>query len=271
MAPGGRKYKPRGNVGATGSIHDVYARALQLASNGRVKDTKETIVTPKEPNDAPLERTSDTLPPLDEGSSVSSDAQVKLFMWDFNQCDKKRCTGRKMVHLGHVKPMRLGQTFGGVVLSPFGRSKLSLEDLEIVLSRGLAVIDCSWNKVDSVNQGQLSVKHARVLPFLIAANPTHYGRPFELSCVEALAGALYILGLEKDAMRILSSFGWGRSFIDINANNLALYRAEGLTSSAMDELEQRFLTEVATENAERRAARQQLDYQDIGSESPIQD
>ncbi|EDO08102.1 hypothetical protein BBOV_III005390 [Babesia bovis T2Bo] len=263
MAPRGRKIKPRGNVGSPVSIHDVYARALQLSSIPKQEageehpNTEDDIVEPEPSGDS-------TSCSPSRGDVSTSEERVKLFMWDFNQCDKKRCTGRKMVHLGIVKPLRIGQSFAGIVLSPFGRSKLSLEDGEIVRSRGIAVIDCSWNKVETVNQGQLNVKHARLLPFLIAANPTHYGRPFELSCVEALAAGLYILGLEDDAMRILESFGWGRSFIDINASNLALYRAEGLTSSAMDELEQRFLSDVASEHAERRAVREQMDYQDVG-------
>ncbi|GBE59080.1 metal-binding domain in RNase L RLI family protein [Babesia ovata] len=266
MAPGNRKKLPQRNAGSVGSIHDVYARALRLSSGAPAQEIPE-IPSASEVHEA-ADEGERTQPSPSTDRPASADSRVKLFTWDFNQCDQKRCTGRKLLRMKLIQPLKIGQSFAGVVLSPFGRSKLSLEDLELVRTRGLAVIDCSWNKVDTVNQGQLSVKHARLLPFLIAANPTHYGRPFELSCVEALAAALQILGMVNEATRILAPFGWGRNFLEINASNLELYGTQGHTSADMEALEQRFLSGVAAENEERRAARRQLDYQDIGAEAP---
>lgn len=253
MAPNNRNraFNRKGNVP---TIHDVYAQAMRMT-----KTTPSTLESTVEKPEA------DTT--LDE--PVTVDSTVKLYMWDFNQCDQKRCTGRKLMRLGLIKALRMNQPFTGIVLSPFGKQKLSLEDRDLMTTRGLAVIDCSWNKVDTINPGQLNCKHQRVLPFLVAANPTHYGRPFELSCVEALAAGLYILGMKEQAERVLAPFGWGNNFIDINASNLELYCSEGTTKEKMDETERKYLDRIANENMKRRSERELLDYQDVGADKPM--
>jgi len=40
---------------------------------------------------------------------------------------------------------------------------------------------------------------------------------FKLTCVEAVAAALYIVGLGNVAEQLLSKFGWGHSFWEMNA------------------------------------------------------
>jgi pre-rRNA-processing protein TSR3 len=54
------------------------------------------------------------------------------------------------------------------------------------------------------------------VPYLTATNPVNYGKPWRLNCVEALAAAFYICGFDSYAERLLSVFGWGRSFWDVN-------------------------------------------------------
>ena len=51
-----------------------------------------------------------------------------LAMWDFEQCDPKKCSGRKLSRFGLVKTLKLQQKFGGLILSPMGTKCVSPED-----------------------------------------------------------------------------------------------------------------------------------------------
>ncbi|CAN0019036.1 unnamed protein product, partial [Phaeothamnion confervicola] len=146
-------------------------------------------------------------------------------MWDFEQCDPKRCTGRKLCRLGVVQEMALGAPFSGLVLSPEGEKIVSPQDKGIVERLGISVIDCSWARLEEIPFRQMRRGHARLLPFLVAANPVNYGRPFKLSCAEALAATLYIVGRPEEARALLDRFGWGPEFFKVNAAALDAYAA----------------------------------------------
>ncbi|DBA93348.1 TPA: hypothetical protein ACH3X2_003625 [Trebouxia sp. C0005] len=96
---------------------------------------------------------SSVSPEGSDSSDVQNSIPFRLAMWDLGQCDKKRCTGTKLVRQQVVSELRLGTPFPGVILSPNGKCCVSNEDKELIGVKGLAVVDCSWNKLDEVPFG----------------------------------------------------------------------------------------------------------------------
>ncbi|KAJ7880003.1 hypothetical protein B0H14DRAFT_2708217 [Mycena olivaceomarginata] len=166
-------------------------------------------------------------------------------MWDFDHCDPRRCSGKKLARLGLIKELKVGSRFRGIVVSPKGKQVISPADHDIILKGGLAVVECSWARLDDVPFGKIASPHERLLPYLLATNPTNYGKPWRLNCVEALAAAFYIAGFDAYAERLLSGFGWGGSFWKVNRTFLERYKTCGsaeevsaMQERIMDELEQ---------------------------------
>jgi len=149
---------------------------------------------------------------------------VPVAMWDFDHCDPKRCSGKKLARLGLIKELRVGSRFRGIVVSPKGTQVISPADRDIILSEGLAVVECSWARLDDVPFGKIASPHERLLPYLLATNPTNYGKPWRLNCVEALAAAFYITGFSEYADVLLGGFGWGPSFWKVNRTYLERYQ-----------------------------------------------
>jgi len=58
---------------------------------------------------------------------------------------------------------------------------------------------------------------------MVAVNPVNYGKPFKLSCVEAIAAGLHLAGFEDDSRELLTHFKWGVSFLDVNKDVFDLY------------------------------------------------
>ncbi|GLT43998.1 hypothetical protein SLA2020_179170 [Shorea laevis] len=190
-----------------------------------------------------LQREDDSLPPDQAPEEDPNVPKVQLAMWDFGQCDSKRCTGRKLSRFGLLKEsicytfalksilflpfseLRVNSGFGGIVLSPVGNRCVSKDDNDLIKRKGLAVVDCSWARLDDVPFVKLRCSAPRLLPWLVAANPVNYGRPCQLSCVEALAAALLICGEEETANLLLGKFKWGHAFLSLNRELLKAYTA----------------------------------------------
>ena len=124
-----------------------------------------------------------------------------------------------------MRELHVGQKFAGVVVSPKAKKIISAEDKDLLEQYGAAVVEASWNRIEEVPFGRIGGKCERLLPYLVAANPTNYGRPWRLNCVEALAACFYICGHSEWAEDILSSFSYGDAFLDINASLLKRYAA----------------------------------------------
>lgn len=70
--------------------------------------------------------------------------------------------------------------------------------------------------VTTVIPRSILIANSSSVPYLIATNPTNYGKPWRLNCVEALSAAFYITGFDSYADKLLSGFGWGGSFWNVN-------------------------------------------------------
>nr|CAD2189273.1 unnamed protein product [Meloidogyne enterolobii] len=146
-----------------------------------------------------------------------------LAMFDFGQCDPKRCSGRKLCRLGFIRQQKIGQRFPGILLTPTATSTLSPSDSKTILSKGLAVVDCSWNQLDKTAFHRAKASEQRLLPFLLASNPVNYGTPCKLNCAEALAAGLYLIGQKEAAINLLRPFKWGKNFFELNLEAFNLY------------------------------------------------
>jgi pre-rRNA-processing protein TSR3 len=165
---------------------------------------------------------------------------MKLFVVRLKQDDPKKCTALKLERFRLVKLLHniRNTPFGTVILNPFSEKAFSPLDRKRIEMRGLVAIDCSWVNVDEVFKFRIRGV-SRCLPFLIAVNPTNYGKPTKLSTVEALAAALYITGFKKEAERLLSLFKWGVHFINLNLELLESY-SQARDSFEIVELQKEF-------------------------------
>lgn len=136
--------------------------------------------------------------------------------------DPEKCTARKLARFDLAELHRSDrETPFGIVLNPHAERALSPADRE--RSDRLVALDCSW---ESAGEALFSMAgEHRALPYLVAANPVNFGRPFELTTVEALAAGSIILGERERAEAILSKFRWGHSFLELNEEPLRRYAA----------------------------------------------
>lgn len=179
-------------------------------------------------------------------------------MWDFDHCDPRKCSGKKLSRLGMMTELRVGQRFQGIVMSPKGTQVVCPNDREIVKRAGVAVVECSWARLEEIPFHKIKSPNERLLPYLVAANPVNYGKPYKLTCLEATAAALYMTGFDAHADALLDKFSWGHSFWEINGPILNRYKlcTDSESVLAMQEL---MILEMEKEDDERRLAKESQD------------
>lgn len=102
------------------------------------------------------------------------------------------------------------------------------------------------------------------VPYLIATNPTNYGKPWRLNCVEALAAAFYITGFDSYAEALLVKFGWGASFYQVNKPYIERYKTCASAQEIKD-MQETILEELVQSYEERRVEHGELGLLDLAS------
>jgi len=149
---------------------------------------------------------------------------MRLVVYNARECDPKKCTAIRLHQMGKIHMVYRLEYIptGAILLDPMAEKALSRRDVEVARRRGIIALDCSWKQIEQIARLRRKVV-PRSLPYLVAANPTHYGRPTILSTAEALAAALFILGERSQAEDIIKSFKWGNTFVELNREPLEAY------------------------------------------------
>jgi pre-rRNA-processing protein TSR3 len=149
---------------------------------------------------------------------------MRLIVYNARECDPKRCTAMRLHRADKIQMVyKLSDLpSGAILLDPLAQKALSKADVAIAMERGIVALDCSWKQIRQIDRLRRKMV-PRSLPYLVAANPTYYGRPTILSTAEALSAALFILGDPARAEEILSIFKWGPTFLELNREPLEAY------------------------------------------------
>lgn len=158
--------------------------------------------------------------------------EVPLILYK-GEDDPKKCTARKLRRFGlAIFISRIPAS--SIILYPDSAVRLSPEDSSL---QHLVAIDVSWENIESYH---FPLKSARSLPYMLAANPVNYGKPYKLSTVEAIAASYYIMGMKDVALSLLGKFTWGIQFINLNENPLNDY-SKARSSSEIKEIEKLYI------------------------------
>jgi pre-rRNA-processing protein TSR3 len=162
---------------------------------------------------------------------------ISLYAYRDNSCDPRKCSVKRLERSGLVRILSKISHIprNSILLDPTAEQALSPADRP---ARSITVLDCSWEVLDT--GAVRSWRKRRALPFLLAANPVNFGRPWRLSSVEAFAAALYILDEPEQAASVLGTQNWGCRFLELNCELLEDYAAAA-TSTEVIRIQDRYL------------------------------
>lgn len=155
---------------------------------------------------------------------------IPLYAYRDDSCHPRKCSVKKLERFGLVRILSRISYIprNTILLDPTAEQAISPADLP---ARSLTVLDCSWEVLDT--GAVRSWRKRRALPFLLAANPVNFGRPWRLSSVEAFAAALFILKEPEQAASVLGTQNWGCRFLELNGELLEDYAAAADSSEVI--------------------------------------
>ncbi|MDX1611985.1 MAG: DUF367 family protein [Candidatus Thermoplasmatota archaeon] len=160
--------------------------------------------------------------------------ETPVFIIHEGQDDPKKCTAKKLERKHMAYLVRERDVPGGaILLHPYAQQAVSPADVQ-ASENGIVGVDCSWERAEEVFERLQCISEPRALPYLLAANPVNYGKPWVLSTAEAIAATLHIVGKQDEAERLLSKFSWHQSFWDLNREPLDAYAACKDSSEVVD-------------------------------------
>ena len=165
--------------------------------------------------------------------SPRSDRPVALWLLVAGEDHPKACTGRRLLRRRLALPLspERAPRYPPLLLDPHADVPLGPADREVAVAGGILGIDCSWNRLaerGGYPEGARWLRKLRTrrrLPWLIAANPQHFGRLGELNTAEAFAAALSLVGEPKRATALIGAFPGGTTFLEINRSRFEAYCA----------------------------------------------
>ncbi|ANQ10974.1 putative ribosome biogenesis protein [Plasmodium coatneyi] len=253
--------------GLDGETHNDF---LEIENNGKVGRKNKTSVPAedgesggdydiKDGNVDDHDECDDDNVPDDEGAvcTYGADAtvappgssEIKLFMFDYNECQNQKCSCKKLYRFKKIKKAPMNKKFKGIVLTPFCDKFFSVNDKATMEKFGLSVIDCSWKSLDLLKKCKFT--NQRKLPYIIAVNSINYGKPYKLSCLESLAFCLYVCGYNKQCTDILNIYKWSSSFVNLNGELLDMYKLCN-THEEVKKVEDEFINNSLKEKEKRK-------------------
>ena len=175
---------------------------------------------------------------------------IPVLVYDRGQCDPRKCTAKRMERFGLAREVPLNRIPpGALVLTPSAERALSPADSKYA-RHGLVVMDLTWAHIGEMPEVRGS--RPRRLPYLLAANPVNFGKPWNLNSAEAVLASLVIMGMDEQAELFVPRFNWAPTFLTMNRSLLDGYRAAP-SSEEVQRLSDEYVESITGDRGQFRA------------------